>query len=29
LDEEEEGYWKENVRMVERLLGKYGSHGAP
>jgi hypothetical protein len=29
LDEEEkERYWKENVRVVEGLLGKYGSHGA-
>jgi hypothetical protein len=27
LDEEEkEEYWKENVRVVEELLGKYGSH---
>ena len=27
LDEEEkEGYWKENVRVVEGLLGKYGSY---
>jgi aminoglycoside phosphotransferase (APT) family kinase protein len=29
LDEEEkERYWKENVRVVEGLLGKYRSHGA-
>jgi hypothetical protein len=29
LDEEEKTrYWKENVRVVEELLGKYGSHGA-
>ncbi|PQE28762.1 kinase-like domain protein [Rutstroemia sp. NJR-2017a WRK4] len=29
LDEEEkERYWEENVRVVEGLLGKYGSHGA-
>jgi hypothetical protein len=29
LDEEKkEGYWKENARVVEGLLGKYGSHGA-
>ena len=29
LDEEEkERYWKENVRVVEGVLGKYGSHGA-
>ena len=27
--EEKEGYWKENVRLVEGLLEKYGSpHGA-